>query len=106
MNERLKRVRKALGLSQVQMAAALGIGQSTYCQFETGVRSLQTRYLNAMKVMYGVNPEWILTGEGDMFIKSSRDEEFFAVFESLTDESKDTIYKLMLQLKKNEPDAK
>lgn len=100
MNERLKHARKALGLSQIEMAKALGIGQSTYCQFETGVRPLQARYINSLQSMYNVNPEWLKTGEGDMFIKSSKDEEFFAAYESLTDDSKKLIYEMIMKLKK------
>lgn len=100
MNKRLRQLRKALGMNQEEMAAVLGIGQSTYSQFETGTYAIRPLYIDVLKGKYNVNPDWLTTGEGDMFIKSSKDEEFFAAFESLTDETKDLLIKLILKLQK------
>lgn len=99
MNARLKKLRKSLGLNQEEMAAALGVGQSTYSQFETGAKPIRSVYVEVLRSMYNANPDWLYTGEGDMFIKSSRDEEFLAAYEGLTEESKKLIFDLIMKLK-------
>lgn len=102
MNTRLKQARLALGLLQEDMANSLKISQCTYSQFETGGRVLQPRYIQSLEKLFGISSHWLETGEGDMFIKSSQEDEFLEAYNSLTDESKEIIMRLMLQMKKEE----
>ena len=100
MNERLKQLRKALGMNQQEMAESLGIAQPTYSQLEKKVHAVSAKYVELLRLKHGINPEWLTTGEGDMFIKSSKDEEFFAAYEGLSDESKKLVFDMIMKLKK------
>lgn len=102
MNGRLAQIRMALGMTQKEMATVLGISQPTYCQFETGARPLQVHYIKTLAAKYGVNEDWIVNGTGEMFIKSSQEDEFLEVFNGLTEKSKEIILQLMIQMKKEE----
>lgn len=75
IGERVKIIRKELGLSQNDFAQGLNISQSQIGYIEKGDRSLTDRTLNDMVREYGINRDYILTGEGEMFIDLDKSSE-------------------------------
>lgn len=75
MNERIKELRKTLGLSQEAFAERLGIKGSAVSLVECGRRNVTTQNINAICREFGVNEEWLRTGSGDMFEEMSRAEK-------------------------------
>ena len=67
MNERVKLIRKKLGMTQEQLAQRLGIGKAALSMIETGKTRLSSRNRNIMVQELNVNPEWLETGRGEMF---------------------------------------
>ncbi len=67
MNERVKLIRKQLGLTQDQLAQRLGIGKAALSMIETGKTGLSTRNRNILVQELNVNPEWLETGRGEIF---------------------------------------
>mgnify|MGYP000568602935 FL=1 len=67
MNERLKLIRKQLGMTQDQLAQRLGIGKSALSMIETGKAGLSSRNRNILVQDLNVNPEWLESGRGEMF---------------------------------------
>lgn len=67
---RLLELRKALGITQKQMAEAIGIKQAAYSAIELGKASLTDRNKITIINIYSVNPKWFESGEGSMFITS------------------------------------
>ncbi len=67
MNERVKLIRKRLGLTQEQLAQRLGIGKAALSMIETGKTGLSTRNRNILVQELNVNPEWLETGRGEIF---------------------------------------
>lgn len=81
MLERLREVRKALGLNQTEFAKSLGINQSSYSLIEVGRISMADRYIKTICALYGIDEEWLLTGKGEMFAKES--DELALVYKKL-----------------------
>ena len=75
MNERIKELRKTLGLSQEAFAERLGLKGSAVSLVECGRRNVTTQNINAICREFGVNEEWLRTGSGDMFEEVSRAEK-------------------------------
>ena len=67
MNERLKKARQALGLSQAAVAASIGYSQGYYAGIESGARQLPPRIATAICEKFGISREWLETGGGDIF---------------------------------------
>ena len=67
MGERLKLIRKSLGLTQEQLAQRLGVGKTALSMIETGKARLSTRNRNILVQDLNVNPSWLDTGKGEMF---------------------------------------
>lgn len=65
--DRLKLLRKAIGLTQEQLAQRLGIGKAALSMIETGKAALSSRNKNILVQELNVNPDWLDNGEGQMF---------------------------------------
>lgn len=80
MNERIKQIRKALGLSQDEFAASLGYTRGKITNIESGktVPTADDPFINLMCRIHNVNPVFVETGKGDMFIPLTRNQEILA----------------------------
>ncbi len=67
MKERLRALRKELGLTQEQLAQRLGVGKAALSMVETGKASLSSRNFNIIVQEFNVNPDWLSAGQGKMF---------------------------------------
>lgn len=69
LNERLKKLRKVLGLTQHEFASRIGSVQNTITGYETGRRVPSNQVISLISKEFNVNENWLKTGEGEMFIK-------------------------------------
>lgn len=68
IGERIINLQKKLGVNQGDFSKEINISQSVISRVESGKRPPSKALLNAMKIRYSVNPKWVLTGEGSMFL--------------------------------------
>ncbi|MFR9504284.1 MAG: XRE family transcriptional regulator [Rikenellaceae bacterium] len=66
-NRRLRLLRKELKMTQEQLAHHLGVGKAALSMIETGKASLSSRNRNILIQEFNVNPDWLESGEGNMF---------------------------------------
>lgn len=83
MNERIKKLRKALDLTQTEFGRRIGVKQNTVALIEGG-RKTSDQTIFAICREFNVSEEWLRTGEGEMFRTRSRDEEIAAFIGSIT----------------------
>ncbi len=67
-NERMAFYFKLAGLKQVSVADILGIKQQTVSQILNGKSGISDQVLRVLELQFGLNPEWIRMGEGNMVI--------------------------------------
>ncbi|MCH5330854.1 MAG: helix-turn-helix transcriptional regulator [Alistipes sp.] len=67
MRDRIKMIRKALGITQEQLAQRLGVGKAALSMIETGKASLSARNKHILIQELNVNPEWLDSGRGEIF---------------------------------------
>lgn len=75
MNKRIRELRKLLGYTQQRFADAIGVKQNTVAQYEMGRNQPIDSVINLICREFNVNETWLRTGEGEMFVPVSRDEE-------------------------------
>lgn len=75
MNERIKEIRKRLGLTQQEFADVLKITRSAVCKMESGENAPSAQTLSIICREFDVNENWLRTGEGEMFIEKTKDEQ-------------------------------
>ena len=78
INERIRELRKTLGMNQSDFGKILGISKSGVCDLEAGRRKVQDSHIAMLKDWrekgFAINEKWIRTGQGKMFTKLSLDK--------------------------------
>lgn len=67
MEERIKKLRKALDLTQQEFADRIGIKRNTIANYESGRNEPIDSVISLICREFNVNEEWLRTGEGEMF---------------------------------------
>ena len=81
MNERVKELRKTLGLSGEKFGESLGTTRFAISQIETGRNNLTDQMVKLICLTYNVNEDWLRTGQGSMFNETKN--EFLAELKRL-----------------------
>lgn len=100
VGERIRDVRKTLNKTQKDFSQALGFSENYVWLMEKGQREPSERTLNDICRIFGVDSEWLKTGEGEMFVPLSRSEELAAIFEKVEvgDDAKSRLIRAMARL--------
>ena len=123
MNERLKKLRKTLDLTQQKFADRLGVKRNTVGQWECGINAITDQVVFSICREFDVNEEWLRTGEGEMFEQMTEQQKllkytgmllkdkdsaivnaiqsFIVTYEQLDDTSKTTLEKIAQQFVDN-----
>ena len=84
MKERIKAVRNSQNMTQQEFADALKIKRNTIAKYETGRGEPIDAVIALICREFRVNEQWLRTGEGEMFISQSRDDEIAAFVSRIT----------------------
>lgn len=71
--ERVKEIRKALGLTLERFGEKVGVGKTAISKIEKGERGLTEQMTKSICREYGVDYIFLTTGEGEMFVDSDDD---------------------------------
>jgi DNA-binding XRE family transcriptional regulator len=67
MNPRVRMIREALRLQSNEMAQELHMGPSSYSAIESERNTVSRQVIGMLEARFNVNPQWLRTGEGNMF---------------------------------------
>ncbi len=123
MNERIRLLRKELGLNQSDFGNKIGVKQGTVAGYESGARTPLDAVVSSICREFDVNEEWLRTGEGEMFEQMTEQQKllkytgmllkdkdsaivnaiqsFIVTYEQLDDTSKATLEKIAQQFINN-----
>lgn len=75
--KRIKHVREALNFSsQKDFSEALSMPNRTYQSYEQAkVKDIPHTFLEKLNLRYNVSIEWLITGEGEMFLRKNKINE-------------------------------
>ena len=82
MKDRLKQIRKRNNLTQQEFADRLNIKRGTIANYELGRNEPIDAVITLISREFGINEEWLRTGEGQMQSSTSREEEIEAMIRS------------------------
>ncbi|MFH0988670.1 MAG: XRE family transcriptional regulator [bacterium] len=68
--QRIRQARLAKELDQAKLAAKVDVATRTVQRWEKGEQVPDSNYLMRIAKTTGVTPHWLLTGEGEMYLKS------------------------------------
>lgn len=97
--ERIREVRKALGLTLEKFGEKIGMKKNSVSQLENGKNSVTEQVVKAICREYNVDYMWLTTGDGEMFIDT--DDDFIERIDHIMageDEARKSLFKFMLEL--------
>lgn len=119
MNERIRKLRKTLDLTQREFGERLGVKGNTIANYELGRNEPIDAVISLICREFNVSAEWLRTGEGEMFEELTEQQKILkytglllkdtdsavanaiqtliVTYEQLDDASKATLEKIALQ---------
>ena len=96
MGNRIKELRQALGLTQQEFADRIGVKRGAIANYEIGRNASDTSVALICRE-FGVSEHWLRTGEGEMFIQISRDQEIMDFVADTMQDDKDNFRRRFLR---------
>ncbi|CEK35725.1 Helix-turn-helix domain protein [[Clostridium] sordellii] len=93
---RLQILRECLGFNQTKFAEILKVSNATVSRIEKNERPLTERLANQISKEFGVNEDWLLNGEGEMFRFTSEDEKITEIMSSIITNNDEFMKKVIL----------
>lgn len=98
MNERIKELRKTLGLTLDKFGDRIGVGKTAISKIENGDRSVTDQMFKSICREFNVREEWLRSGNGEMFVQMSRDEEIASFVNSIQQGCTDSFKKRFIKV--------
>ncbi len=98
LGERIKKLRKELDLTQQDFGNRLGIKPNSVSLIESGNRNPSDQVILAICREFNVSETWLRTGEGEMFIPITRDEQIAAFVGGALSTESDTFKKRFISM--------
>lgn len=76
MNERIKKLRKKLGMTQEKFSLRIKLSRNFIAQIESGAKIPSDRTISDICREFQVSEEWLKNGTGEMFVTQNIDDEF------------------------------
>lgn len=70
MNQRIKEVRRSLGLSQEEFGRRLGITKSAVSRIESSLNGASGQTVKSICREFSIDYAWLTTGQGEMFAEN------------------------------------
>lgn len=106
IKERIKQIRKSKDLTQVEFGKLIGVKGNTITNYETGLRTPTDAVINNICKTFGVDEEWLRTGNGDMFVDMDLEDELMhwagTVLASESDNFKKRFVRMLSKLSEDE----
>ena len=101
VGQRIKQLRKMLGLTQKEFAEKIGKATISISKWEAGDRTPDESTLKLIAKEFNVNEQWLKTGEGEIFVSKLPEfanelddflKDFLTAYMQLSDEEKEYYY--------------
>ena len=97
LGERIKKVRKTLDLTQHEFSDRIGMKRNSIAQVEMGRNTSEQTIISICRE-FNVNETWLRTGEGEMFLQLSKDEEIAAYLGQIMSDDEESFRRRMISV--------
>ena len=97
MKNRIRELRKELGLTQSEFGSRLGVKGNTVTGYESGTRVPSDAIIFSICREFDVNEDWLRTGSGDMFITKTRSQEIVDFMSELMNDPDDSFKRRFIE---------
>lgn len=109
IGERIKKLRKALGLTQQEFSDRLKVSRSNIATYEVGKNNPADAVISLICREFNVSEAWLRTGDGEMFVELPQNEALAAQIQAFlqggTDSFRERLVSLLIRLSPDQWDA-
>ena len=98
ISDRVRELRIAKNLTQQEFADKLKIKRSTISNYDIGRSEPSESAISLICREFNVSEDWLRTGEGEMFVPITRDEEIATFIGSIQADVDDTFKKRLISV--------
>ena len=91
MNERVRILRKSLGLTLEKFGNKLGVSKVAISNIENGNRNITDQMFKSICREFNVNPTWLREGTGEMLIEQTKEAQMIKWAEEVMTEEDDSF---------------
>jgi transcriptional regulator with XRE-family HTH domain len=107
IHNRIRLVRKTLGLNQGKFARQIGLTQTALSMIELDKVALTDKNIKLICATFAVDEDWMRTGKGEMFgAQSPYEKELLETFSKLTGDTQEFILEMAKNLLKRQEGKK
>jgi transcriptional regulator with XRE-family HTH domain len=101
--DRIRLVRKTLGLKQGEFALRIGLTQTALSMIELGKTTLTDKNIKLICATFAIDEDWLRTGNGEMYgVESPYEKELLETFGKLTADTQEFILEMARNLLKRQ----
>ena len=93
LNERIKELRKNLNLTQEDFGAKISIKRASVSLLESGRNTPSAQTISMICDQFGVNRDWLVTGNGPMFQPRTMEDQLGDLFKAVALDPEDAFRK-------------
>ena len=97
IKDRIKIIRKEKQITQVEFGKIIGVKGNTVTNYETGLRIPTDAVIKSICREFNVNETWLRTGEGEMFIAKTRNQQLADFVNDVMEDVNDSFRKRFLE---------
>lgn len=94
--ERIKKLRKELGLTLEKFGQQLGVSKVAISRLENGINNVTEQMFKSICRTFNVNEEWLRSGTGEMF--SLPEDEVAVIVSDILENPDSKFYQILLNL--------
>jgi transcriptional regulator with XRE-family HTH domain len=101
--DRIRLLRKTLGLKQGEFAKRIGLTQTAMSMIELDKTALTDKNIKLICATFAIDEDWLRTGKGEMFgVESPYEKELLETFSKLTSDTQEFILEMAKNLLKRQ----
>lgn len=105
LKDRIKKIRKGMGLTQKEFAERLGIKQNTVAAYEMGRIGISDAIIISICREFNINEQWLRTGKGEMKRKVSEEKRYTLNLANLGKTDNETIIRWVNAIAETNPEV-
>ena len=101
VNERIKVIRQSLKMTMERFGERLGVTKTAISNIEKSNRNVTEQMRKAICREFNVNEEWLRSGNGEMFVQLSQDDETAHIVQDMLGSNTGSFYNIILEIAKS-----
>lgn len=98
INERFLQIRESLDMSRKAFGERLGVSDSVIKNIEYNVTEPKPLLIQQICKEYNVDPYWLETGEGEMFLPQSKNDAIMEFMESVMADKEESFRRRFIEM--------